>query len=1440
MRLTLAGAPGSPDVDLDVPDDARLGDLRPHLAAATGRPELAGGSAVLAVGETVLDDDQLTGQVPLLAGAVLRVGAGPVDADRAALRAVWHVAVISGPDSGALMGLGGAGPGGPRPRGVGPVGEGPARKVGRAGAVVVGRAGDLVIDDAGISRRHLELTLGSSGPLARDLGSSNGTVLFRACRRPRSGRPRRGRPLGPARRFGRAVRLRPGDRLAIGASVLEIRRAGLDRAASTPVRDAGRDRRPQGPATPALATWFGPAIGSLVLAMSTGNRLLLVLALLGPGAALWPVLRARADGRRDRPDRVTRRARTGAPPAPGTTGPPSPADELLVPSPADLTSHMLQALVGVAPADGPTSWSGAGLRALVPDGCLAVVGPRRIAVAAARALVAAAMPLGVKRADDAVPPVVVRAPPDRVCDWSWCRWLEDDGVEHVTGAARPLLVVDGPRGNGQTADLARRWAGGRGATVVLVEPDRARLPPWCRTVLEVRSGTGVATLDLPDGARRTLPLRAVSARWAEAHARRVAAVRHRLRTDGVGGAPPGGSALPVRAPVPSRVALADLPGIPDPDGRAVAARWTARRDGPAVGLDACLGLGPGGEPVVLDLVRDGPHALVAGTTGAGKSELLQSLLLSLALTHSPADLAIALVDYKGGASFGACADLPHVVGQVTDLDPPLAARALSGLRAELRSRERALAAAGVSDLATLRARPAGPPGEPAAPPRLLVVVDEFRALTEDLPSFIPGLLRLAAQGRSLGIHLILATQRPAGAVGPDLRANLALRIALRVTDAADSLDVLDVPDASQIPAALPGRAILRRGAGRPEPVQVAHADGVPADRAEVVRIASRWSPRPDRTPVGSPFEQSRPGPGAARALVDAARGAVALTGIPVPEPPWLPPLPVQVSTEDLERAADVAGPTALPRVAQDRLLDGAPVPRTGLPLALADVPAEQRRAVVEWDPVSGHLLVLGAPGSGRSTTLRTAAVAALERGWHVHAVGMPDRLLADLADHPRMGTVVGPDDPRRLARLVTLLNAPHPPDHPAPGVVRLLLVDGLEAALDSLDRVARGAGAERLVDLLRTGHGSGVAAIAAAGGVVPGRVGVHFTERLILAVGDRTAEVVAGVPTELAGARRGPGRAIRLPPPGGPRERRPEVVGPPAQGRETAAELGTVLCQVAVAAAPPGRPGIRALPGDPARRLSPLPDRVGRSALAAASRTVAARVAGDTGAPGESPTARGPRDGPVIGLGDDDAAPVRLDVSRGALVVGPPGSGRSTALAVIAGALLDAGRPIAVVARDGPLRTLGNARAPDSVCGFAPDAIDRMLAGLARSAVVLVDDLDALEQQSPTAGDRLLAVVSGAAEPGCGGRGPREAPGPVLVAAAQTARAATAYRGALGALRAVRRGLILCPAEPGSGEVLGVGLDWVADPARPHAPGRGARQHGRDVTPVQVLDPDLP
>ncbi len=254
------------------------------------------------------------------------------------------------------------------------------------------------------------------------------------------------------------------------------------------------------------------------------------------------------------------------------------------------------------------------------------------------------------------------------------------------------------------------------------------------------------------------------------------------------------------ARMPSQLALADALGGVEVTDAWVAERWRAR--GVAAGAgggshpapSAVVGRTPEG-PFVIDLVRDGPHVLVGGTTGSGKSEFLRTLVTSLAMSSPPEQLSFVLVDFKGGAAFGPCTALPHVVGLVTDLDDHLVARALASLRAELRRRERRFAEVGAGDLGAYQRR-SGPDTEPV--PRLVVVVDELRALVEELPDFVTGLVRLAALGRSLGVHLVLATQRPSGAVSAEIQANVSLRIAFRMRDRSDSLDVLDDGSAAAI------------------------------------------------------------------------------------------------------------------------------------------------------------------------------------------------------------------------------------------------------------------------------------------------------------------------------------------------------------------------------------------------------------------------------------------------------------------------------------------------------------------------------------------------------------------------------------------------------------------------------------------------------------------
>ncbi len=216
-------------------------------------------------------------------------------------------------------------------------------------------------------------------------------------------------------------------------------------------------------------------------------------------------------------------------------------------------------------------------------------------------------------------------------------------------------------------------------------------------------------------------------------------------------------------------------------------------------LEMILGVGDRG-PIVVDLVRDGPHALVAGTTGSGKSELLRAMVVSAADRHDPDALNIALIDFKGGAAFDSLASLPHVVGTLTDLDGHAANRVLIGLTAELRRREEIL-----RDQSGARQRI----------PRLLVVIDEFAELVAADANASRAMLGIARRGRSLGVHLVIATQRPSGVVNDEVRANTDLRICLRVNSTADSIDVIGGPAAADIKRQLPGRAVLAvAGRGR--------------------------------------------------------------------------------------------------------------------------------------------------------------------------------------------------------------------------------------------------------------------------------------------------------------------------------------------------------------------------------------------------------------------------------------------------------------------------------------------------------------------------------------------------------------------------------------------------------------------------------------------------
>ncbi|WP_198394944.1 FtsK/SpoIIIE domain-containing protein [Brevibacterium yomogidense] len=363
---------------------------------------------------------------------------------------------------------------------------------------------------------------------------------------------------------------------------------------------------------------------------------------------------------------------------------------------------------------------------------------------------------------------------------------------------------------------------------------------------------------------------------------------------------------------------------------------------------------------LLDVRRSGPHALVAGTTGSGKSVLLETWLEALCRTHSPEELRLVLLDFKGGASLSRFLTHPHTDSVVTDLDEAAALRAVRSITAEITRRERHLAEAGCRDLDQLIARSHDDPLV-AALPRLLVVIDEFHVLTSLSPHIVTEFEHLTAVGRSLGVHIVLATQRPSGVVSARMRANISLRICLRVRDEADSHEVLGIPDAAWIDARVPGTALVSDDAG-------VHAlRSAVADNPQETQ-----TPRPqititsllDTTEVVIPLPDGPPPAGTTAAGPPGPRHEVIA-----------PPLPPHLTVDATLLGGD--GTAARPEEAcGDFTVVG-----------LVDLPDENRIASVRLDPGSGSVTVSGGRGRGWSTAVDTLALAFQAAGLPVVHLG---------------------------------------------------------------------------------------------------------------------------------------------------------------------------------------------------------------------------------------------------------------------------------------------------------------------------------------------------------------------------------------------------------------------------------------------------------------------
>jgi S-DNA-T family DNA segregation ATPase FtsK/SpoIIIE len=1026
--------------------------------------------------------------------------------------------------------------------------------------------------------------------------------------------------------------------------------------------------------------------------------------------------------------------------------------------------------------------------------------------------------------------VVVLTDASSADTWDWLRWLphcrpgpgqdgvvllgnDADSVARRVGELQAVLAARAGGGaDGTRTDVVVVLDGARrlralpgvvqllkegpaaGIHAVCLDAEERLLPEECTAVV-VQTGPATVTVrqqraDVVSDARVDL----VPASWFPQVARALAPVRD-VTDDGGEGALPAGCRL------------LDVLGLEPPTPAGIGAIWA--RGGRTT--EAVVGLSLDG-PFALDLRRDGPHALVAGTTGAGKSELLQTLVASLAIANRPDAMTFVLIDYKGGSAFKDCVRLPHTVGMVTDLDTHLVERALVSLGAELHRREHLLATLGAKDIEDYTDLVDSRGGDPL--PRLLLVIDEFASMARELPDFVAGLVNVAQRGRSLGIHLLLATQRPSGVVSPEIRANTNLRIALRVTDKAESTDVVDSPDAALIGKSTPGRAYVRLGHSALVPFQAGRVGGR-RPGAVAAGVLPPWSAPLGWARLGYPPparpRTAEPETDAAEtdlgALVAAVCAASEHLGMAQQHSPWLPALPDLLRLPDLPPAG--AGEGDLPAV----------------PWALSDLPASQARRPEVIDLATlGHKYVIGSARSGRTQTLRTiaGALAAGVSSADVHLYGLDcgnGGLLA-LTALPHCGAVVLRTQTDRAARLlgrlvqelvrrqevlaasgfanVTEQRAAASATDALPHLV--LFVDRWEGFAAALAELDNGSMQVAMTTLLGEGASAGVHCVLSGDrSLTSYRMSSMTEDKIVLRLSDRGDYTAAGLSVRALPEVFPDGRGFQ---PDGTVETQVAVLDGPLTGQGQAEALAVIGAEAAVRDA--GVPRVRR-----PFRIDVLPAQLSY-AEACSSLT------------GERPPLWG-----LLGVGGDDLDAYGPDLGRTPvfLIAGPPRSGRSTALLTVVTSLLERSVPVVVLApRVSPLRELpvgGCLRAVLTTDVLTEDELAPLLA--VEGPLVLVIDDGELHKDAP-AGELLKSFLRTAGDLGRG-----------LVVAGESTALAAGYSGWHAEARKARAGALLCPQASSDGELIGVRLprSSVGEPVRP---GR-ALLHLGDGSPLAVAVP---
>lgn len=401
----------------------------------------------------------------------------------------------------------------------------------------------------------------------------------------------------------------------------------------------------------------------------------------------------------------------------------------------------------------------------------------------------------------------------------------------------------------------------------------------------------------------------------------------------------------------------------------VLSRWESHA--PYQSLAVPIGLRGKDDLVYLNLHEKahGPHGLIAGTTGSGKSETIQSYILSLAVNFHPHDVAFLLIDYKGGGMANLFKDLPHLLGTITNLDGAQSMRALASINAEIHRRERLFGQYGVNHINQYQKKfKLGEATEPL--PHLFLISDEFAELKVNQPDFIKELVSIARVGRSLGVHLILATQKPSGVVDDQIWSNSRFKLALKVADRGDSMEMLRTADAAEITQT--GRAYLQVGNNevyelfqtawsgadyQPEKDQL----GIEDHTIYLINELGQYEVLNQDLSGLDMAEEIKEVPTELDVIVQEINHLHQQEGIAAVAQPWLPPLKERITLDELEKVVPIE---AWQKRTAPSVLIG-----------VADIPQAQKQEAVAIDlSKDGNILLYGSPGTGKTTFLQTAAM----------------------------------------------------------------------------------------------------------------------------------------------------------------------------------------------------------------------------------------------------------------------------------------------------------------------------------------------------------------------------------------------------------------------------------------------------------------------------------